>query len=142
MWLETLTLSVTALFAGAALYVSFVEHPARLSCGSAPALAEWRPSYRRGSLMQAPLAIVAALLGLACWWKGGGWLWLVGAILIGSLVPFTIVVIFPTNHQLEDPALDGTSDAARQLLIGWGRLHAVRTALGSAALVVMVFARS
>jgi uncharacterized membrane protein len=92
--------------------------------------------------MQAPLAIVAALLGLACWWKGGGWLWLVGAILIGSLIPFTIVVIFPTNHRLEDPALDGTSDAARQLLIGWGRLHAVRTALGSAALVVMVFARS
>src|SRR5260221_11444833 len=110
MWLETLTLSATALFAGAALYVSFVEHPARLSCGSAPALAEWRPSYKRGTLMQAPLAIAAALLGLACWWNGGGWLWLVGAILIGSLVPFTIVVIFPTNHRLEDAALDGTSD--------------------------------
>ena len=141
MWVENLAILATAVFTGAAIYVTFVEHPARLSCGSAIALAQWRPSYQRGTIMQASLAIAGALLGLASWWGGSGWIWLGAALLIGSVVPFTLFVIYPTNHRLEDDALDGASDTARQLLITWGRLHAVRTALSAASLVLMVFAR-
>ena len=44
------------IFAGAAIYVSTVEHPARVSCGTEIALREFAPSYRRGSIMQASLA--------------------------------------------------------------------------------------
>ena len=137
---QSLAISATAIFAGAAIYVSFVEHPARLSCDPTIALAQWRPSYRRGTLMQAPLAIIGAFLGLASWWVGGGQTWLVAGLLIGSVVPFTVIVAFPTNRRLEDATLDGASDAARQLLITWGRLHAVRTALSSPALLIMIFA--
>jgi hypothetical protein len=64
MLFEILALASTGLFAGAAAYVTFVEHPARLSCGTAAAIAEFRPSYRRGSVMQASLAtlgLVAAV---------------------------------------------------------------------------------
>ena len=47
MVLELIALLCTGLFAGAAVYITLVEHPARLECGPAVALAEFRPSYRR-----------------------------------------------------------------------------------------------
>jgi hypothetical protein len=47
-----------ALFAGAAVYINVVEHPARVSCGTEVAAVEWAPSYKRATWMQAPLAVV------------------------------------------------------------------------------------
>jgi hypothetical protein len=44
------------LFAGAAIYINAVEHPARLSCGTELAVREFAPSYHRATLMQVPLA--------------------------------------------------------------------------------------
>src|SRR5262245_17529494 len=126
------------VFAGAAIYISAVEHPARLSCGTELALREFRPSYRRATVMQAPLAIAGCVMGLwSAWARGDVWL-ASGAILLGAVVPFTLVVIFPTNHQLIDPALDPRSPTATQLLIRWGRLHAVRSALSSAAFLLFL----
>ena len=55
----------------------------------------------------------------------------VGALLLGAVVPFTLVVIFPTNTRLLDPALDPRGTEASQLLRQWGRLHAVRSALST-----------
>jgi len=46
----------STLFAGAALYVSLVEHPARLSCGTELAATEFGPSYKRATVMQVVLA--------------------------------------------------------------------------------------
>jgi len=37
----------TALFTGTAVYVTLVEHPARLQGSSEFTVAQWRPSYRR-----------------------------------------------------------------------------------------------
>ena len=51
-------------FTGAAAYINAVEHPARMSCGVPAALAEWRPSYKRATLMQAPLAIAGTLTAI------------------------------------------------------------------------------
>ena len=51
----------SGIFAGASVYINFVEHPARLSCGVQLAVTEWRPSYKRGTLMQAPLVAVGSL---------------------------------------------------------------------------------
>ena len=61
-----------------------------------------------------------------------------GAILLGSVVPFTLVVILPTNHQLVDPALDPRGQEAIQLLVRLGRLHAVGTVLSSAAFLLFL----
>jgi glycerol uptake facilitator-like aquaporin len=118
-----------ALFAGAALYVSLVEHPARLSCGTRIAATQWVPSYKRAAVMQASLAIASFLAGVAAWWLGGGLRWLVGAVLIGLAVPYTLIVVKPTNDQLIDPARDPASAETRVLLERWGRLHAVRSGL-------------
>lgn len=127
-------------FAGAAAYVTWVEHPARLSLGTEAALREFRPSYQRGAVMQASLAILAMLTGLGRYFMGGGGAWLWGSIAIGLAVPYTLIVIFPTNKKLLDPGRDLASAETRDLLDAWARLHAVRTALGLAASVLLVWA--
>jgi hypothetical protein len=126
------------LFAGAAIYVSAVEHPARLSCGTALALREFAPSYRRGAVMQASLAVVGLLASIAAWWQAGRAELLIGGLLLGSVVPFTLVVIFPTNHRLLAPDLDPDSAESRALLERWGTLHAVRSVLGTLAFATLL----
>ena len=126
------------LFAGAAIYVSAVEHPARLSCGTALALREFAPSYRRGAVMQASLAVVGLLASIAAWWQADRAELLIGGLLLGSVVPFTLVVIFPTNHRLLAPDLDPDSAESRALLERWGTLHAVRSVLGTLAFATLL----
>jgi hypothetical protein len=125
-----------ALFAGAALYVNVAEHPARLELETRSAAAQWAPSYRRGTWMQAPLAITSFLCGVAVWLMGGGVGWMVAATLIGLVVPFTLVAIMPTNQRLLAPGRDLSSPETRALLVHWGRLHAVRTGLSLFASVL------
>lgn len=125
-----------SLFAGAATYITLVEHPARLTCGTEAAARQWAPSYKRATVMQVSLALTATVAGLAEWLRGGGALWLVGALLIVSVVPFTLVVIMPTNNKLLEPGRDNRSQETQRLLETWGRLHAVRSVLSLAATVV------
>jgi hypothetical protein len=56
------------MFAGAAIYINAVEHPARLSCGNEFALRQFAPSYHRATLMQAILAVMGSLSGLWSAW--------------------------------------------------------------------------
>jgi Domain of unknown function (DUF1772) len=74
--------------------------------------------------------------GIASCLLGGGTGWLIAAALIGLVVPFTLVVIKPTNDQLLAPERDLASADTRALLERWGLLHAVRSALSVAASVL------
>jgi hypothetical protein len=124
------------LFAGAAIYINLVEHPARMGCDTKTAATVWAPSYKRATLMQAPLAVISFLAGVAVWLLGGGLLWLIGALLIGLVVPFTFIAVMPTNNQLLAPGRDLSSAETRSLLEKWGRLHAIRSALSFLASIV------
>lgn len=138
--LEFAATLTTAIFAGASLYITLVEHPARMECGTAVAAAEFAPSYRRATIMQASLAICAFLTAIAAWWFSSRLMWLIGGVLIGAVVPFTLIAIMPTNRKLLDGAIDKTSDSTRGLLAKWGRLHAVRTGLSLLALIALLLA--
>jgi hypothetical protein len=125
--LELLATACAGLFAGAAGYVSFVEHPARLECGTELALTQFAPSYRRATVMQASLAATGMLAAVAAWAQGRGTPVLVGGLLLGAAIPFTLLIILPTNRRLLAPDLDRRSPEAAVLLRRWGRLHAVRS---------------
>jgi uncharacterized membrane protein len=128
-----LALIAAAVFFGAAFYVNFAEQPARLQLDDRSLLAEWKPSYKRGFAMQAPLAIVGFVLGAIAWWQTRDWLWLAGAVVLLANWPYTLLGIMPTNNVLMalDPAAAGPQ--SRRLIEKWAGLHAVRTALGAAA---------
>jgi hypothetical protein len=138
MLLGQLALVAAATFAGAAFYVGAVEQPARLTLDDGALLAEWKPSYRRGAAMQAPLALIGFLLGAAAWWQTGHWQWLLGALLMVANWPYTLLVIMPTNNRLA--AMSEAAPECRALIETWGRLHAVRTALGIAATASFLWA--
>ena len=124
------------LFAGAAIYINLAEHPARMGCDTKTAATVWMPSYKKATVMQAPLAVISFLAGMAVWLLGGGLLWLIAAVLIGLVVPFTFIAVMPTNNQLLVPGRDLSSAETRSLLEKWGRLHAVRSGLSFLASIV------
>ena len=121
------------LFAGASLYINVAEQPARLKLDTNSAASQWAPSYARATWMQAPLAVVSLVCGTTVWLMGVGIGWMVAALLMGLVVPFTLFAIMPTNRALLTRGRDLGSAQTRTLLKRWGRLHAVRTALSLAA---------
>ena len=137
VFLITATLAA-GIFAGAAIYVSAIEHPARLSCGTEIAVREFVPSYRRGAIMQASLAIAGCVAGVIGSWLRSDITSVVAALLLGTVVAFTLIVILPINKRLLDPTLDARGTEAAHLLTRWGRLHAVRSALSCAAFLIFV----
>jgi len=135
-----LALIVAALFSGAAVYVNIVEQPARLDLDDRALLTEWKPAYKRGFAMQAPLAIIGFLLGLVARWQTGHWAWLLGAVILVANWPYTLLGIMPTNGRLmaTDPA--GAGPESRVLIEKWAALHAGRTALGFASTLIFLWA--
>jgi hypothetical protein len=128
-----------ALFAGAALYINVAEHASRMGLETRIAALQWAPSYKRATWLQAPLAILSLICGVAAWLLGGGGGWLIAAVLVGAVVPFTFMVIMPTNRRLLAPDRDLSSLETRELLVRWGRLHAVRTVLSLASAMLYLW---
>jgi hypothetical protein len=135
-----LALVIAALFAGAALYVSVAEHPARMNLDDRPLLVEWKPAYKRGFALQAPLALAGFLLGLLAWWQTNDWRWILGAFILVANWPYTLLVIMPTNTRLMNMSASDPGPDTRRLMEKWGSLHAVRTGLGFAATAVFLWA--
>jgi hypothetical protein len=129
----------SGLFAGAAVYINLVEHPARMQTGIRPSLAEFAPSYKRTTVTQVSLAVAGFLSALVAWRSRFDARWLVGGGLLVSVIPFTAVVILPTNKKLLDPETANDLNLAEKLLTRWGRLHAVRSVLSLASLLMFLF---
>ena len=136
--LELIAVLSSAMFTGAAVYISFVEHPARMSCGTELAITEFIPSYRRATVMQASLALIsffsAILVGIIL----KEFIWILAGLIIGIVIPFTIFLMMPTNKALENESLDKSSLLARQLLTKWGKLHFVRSFLSFISLLIQM----
>lgn len=135
-----LALVIAAVFTGAAVYISVVEQPARSRLDAAGQLIEWKPAYARAAAMQAPLALIGSLAGLWAWLATGDWRQLLGALTLVANWPYTLIVIMPINRRLLaiEPAQAGSE--SRALIEEWGRLHAVRSALGFAAMAIFFWA--
>ena len=140
MLLGHLAIVVAALFAGAAVYVNVAEQPARLALPDAAMLIQWQRSYVNAAKMQAGLALLGSVLGLAAFWTSGAWLWVLGALVLLSAWPFTLIVIKPVNDALDATESAAASAETRRLVERWGSLHAGRSAIGLAATLIYLLA--
>jgi Domain of unknown function (DUF1772) len=135
---EFIAVFTCGLFTGAAVYLSLVEHPARMECGVELAATEFPPSYRRAAVMQASLAAICFLASLAAWHTGATFWWVVGGLVLVSVIPFTLLAIMPTNKRLLSPSLDRKSPETGRLLTRWALLHAARSTLSGVAFVIFL----
>jgi Domain of unknown function (DUF1772) len=137
-----LTTVAAALFAGAAIYINVAEQPARLALAAGPMLTQWRESYRRAIVMQAGLALIGGALGCLAAYQGADWRWLLAALFLLGNWPYTLICIKPSNDALNRRAIAGNDGDARHLIVRWGRLHAGRSVLGTAAVLVAIWVQS
>ena len=135
-----IALIAAALFAGGALYVTFVEHGSRMRIDDRSALAQFKMSHVRAAPLMAGLALVSLTIGLWAWWRTDvDWL-LAGALIVGAAIPFTLIAVLPVNRRLAATDPDAAGAESRALLTRWGRLHNVRTLLGVAAVAAYLMA--
>ena len=135
---ELLAIACSGLFAGAAAYISVVQQPAALRAGVGVALAYFPHMYRHAAPMQVALAIAGSVSGFVAWIQGAGVLWLAAALLLGSVIPFTLLGIKPVNDRLLASGLDPGAAETRELLQRWARLHAVRSASSTVAFLLFL----
>jgi hypothetical protein len=133
-----LALISASAFAGAALYVNVAEQPARLMLDDQALLSEWKSSYKRGTAMQAPLAVVGCLFGLIAWWHTKELCLLVGGVLMIANWPWTLLGIMPTNNALMAIDSANPTPQTRSLIVKWGSLHAVRSVFGLLATIAFL----
>jgi hypothetical protein len=140
MLLGHLAIVAAALFTGAAIYVNVAEQPARLALPDAAMLIQWQRSYSNAAKMQASLALLGGILGFAAFWSSGDWLWVLGALVLLSAWPFTLMVIKPTNDALNATRSEVAGAETRRLVERWGSLHTGRSAIGIAATLCYLLA--
>jgi hypothetical protein len=140
MVIGLLALMAAAIFFGAAFYVNVAEQPARLTLDDRALLTEWKPSYKRGAAMQAPLALIGFALAMIAWWQNSHPGFLIGAIAMIAPWPWTLFGIKPTNDALLATDPEAAGPRSRALIVRWGALHAVRTASGAIASLALLWA--
>jgi hypothetical protein len=139
-YLRPIVLIAAAAFASIAIYISVVEQPVRLLLEPQAALTQWAAGFPTAMKIQGGLALFCAALGGWLWYRTRNWLWLIGAAVAVANWPFTLVWLMPINDVLLATPAARATDATQALLVNWGNLHAVRTALGVAAAIILALA--
>lgn len=129
-------LTLAALFSGAALYVLFCEHPARGKLPPEAQLVQWKPAYTNGAIMQASLAALAGLAGIAVWLRWGDLLFLAGGLVMWGAIAYTFAVMWQLNNRLKATPEEAVGAETVLMLGRWGRLHGGRTLIGLAATAI------
>ena len=126
---EFLALFLCGTFFGAAVYISIAQHPATLKTGMSFASKFFPEMYNLAAPMQIASAVGGTLAGIAQWFLGGSSLWLVGAALLFSVIPYTVIVLKPINDQLLDVSAQRTNAEIEALLKQWAPRHWARSIL-------------
>jgi len=131
----------TGLFAGGALMQSIVDHPARQSTEPAAAIGQMQATLKFADPYMPILVLLGSIsMMVTYYFHHRTWHIVAAALLLLLIIPFTLIVIFPVNKKML--TLSGAAhehSAIRSLMRRWGRLHAIRSALGCTALMVIVF---
>ncbi len=133
-----IALVFAAAFAGAAVYVNWVEQPARLALDEEALLSEWGPSDRRAVALLLAFALAAAVAGFFAYFETEDVRYVFGALIAISSWPYAFVVMAPLNNQIL--ALRGRDvGAARALVRQWGFIEAGFAAIGVAAVAMFLW---
>jgi hypothetical protein len=114
---------VAAAFLGAAIYIGFVEHPARLKLGARAMIREWAVSDHRGTILLTALSLVSAVLAFVQYRISGDVRWIIGGLAILTSWPYEYYVLVPVSVWLCAVPPEKGSAPARKLMWDWGLLE-------------------
>ncbi|KAK3830725.1 MAG: hypothetical protein J3R72DRAFT_455569 [Linnemannia gamsii] len=136
---KILTVASIGLFAGQALAYNAIIMPALRTVSPEAALPIWAKSYTIGKNIQVSLILTSVLAGLPVYYKTQNAFFLIGPLVMASIIPFTLAFIMPVNHTLLN-ILDGKGHGKKggvgnltELYNKWDLLHFGRTALSLGA---------
>jgi Domain of unknown function (DUF1772) len=139
MFSGLIALVFAAAFAGAAIYVNWVEQPARLALDEETLLSEWRPSDSRGVALLSTFSLAAAVAAFIAYFESADVRWVFGALVIIASWPYAFFVMTPLNNQIL--SLRGRDvAAARALIRQWGFIERGFAAIGLVAVAVFLWA--
>ena len=136
---QNIALFSCALFAGAATYVSLVEHPTmdeggRELTGSYILLAQPRPAF-----FQTSFAVIGSLAGISAGVTGSAVWWLAGGLVLGVAALLQLYVVIPETRRLVETATSGDPKESGLFSLGrLTRLHAMQSLAGLAALFMFI----
>jgi hypothetical protein len=128
-----------SLFASNSLYVSLVEHPARMALPTKYAHAQYRAGFIKVAVIQSTLSLIGSGSALVANYHAPDNKMLVIAALLATAIPYTYIFMMETNSYLLDPKCDAESLKTRDRLDYWGATHSVRTVIGLAAMALALY---
>lgn len=136
-------LAAAGMFAGSALFITAVEHPAAMKDSCSNFYSYFTQMFPRAARLQGGLAILGSHAAMVAAAKSpdsdAKLLWGLSSGLLGAVWPWTLLAMMPTNKKiLKQDEKDETVQSA--LLTKWGQLHSVRTVLSMSAFAVMLAA--
>jgi hypothetical protein len=135
---QNIALFCCALFAGAATYVSLVEHP-RLDEGEAElADATLLASHPRPAIFQAALGVVGSLAALLAGSAAGATWWLAGGAVLGAAALWQVFAVLPLIRRLTGSKGRANPKSAAQIIARLAKLHAALSLAALAALFMFI----
>lgn len=152
-FISTLT---TGLFTGGAIYASTIQEPAIDQVGLKEHWQFFSPMYKRALRIQGFYLVVTTITGvlhgaLMVNSEFDRNLWILSAIAMGSILPYTYFFLVPTNDTIiddvdhmknDDERSNFSKTAQKKLLYKWYWLHFVRSVIGFIAFSAMLYAIS
>ena len=100
----------------------------------------WPPRCKLALPIPSGLSVASSLAALIVGYYSADWRAFAGSILVLANWPFTLFIIMPVNKRLMAMSEREAGAGSRAMLIQWGKLHNVRSALGSAAALIFAWA--
>ena len=115
--------AVAAAFLGAAIYIGFVEQPARLELSVRAMVREWAVSDHRGTILLTTLSLISAAFAFVQYRISGDVRWIIGGLAILASWPYEYYVLVPVSIWLRALPPEKGSAPARKLMRDWGLLE-------------------
>lgn len=132
------------IFAGAALYATVVECPARMTHDSETAVKIWKPSFLKARSLMSKLVVISTGSSVAAFWCSNQRRlneWLLAGGLMFSLLPLTVLTMLPINNELmeTEKCIDNGNVFIVDKLNAWSNRLAVKTVVSVGAFGFMIY---
>jgi hypothetical protein len=135
---QNIALFCCALFAGAATYVSLVEHPT-LDAGAAElADATVLGSHPRPAIFQAGLGVIGSLAAMLAGSAAGAMWWLAGGTVLGAAALLQVFAVLPLTRRLTGSEGRADPKSAARIIARLAKLHAALSLAALASLFMFI----